>query len=218
MCKKETKKIVPAILVDNYKDFEKRINLIENLTDLAQIDVMDGIFVDNKTFSEVKAIKEIKTKIKYEIHLMVKDIIKEINRWEVLKPIRISIPLESKKEDLECVIYNWQKKYSNIELGLSIEPDTSIDKILPYLDKIDYVLVMTVNSGYSGQKFHESALSKINIIKEHKPNIKIEIDGGVNKDTILIAKKYDIDYYAVNSVLFKSKDIKKEFEELNKML
>lgn len=171
-------------------------NLKENLDlltkcdiDYLHLDIMDGIFVKNKTWD----ISEIKNLINYnkplDVHLMVSDVYKYVDEYKDLNPEFITFHYEV---DLDIMdIINYIKKY-NIKVGLSIKPNTKVDEIIPYLPYLDLILVMSVEPGEGGQKFIIDSVDKIKKLKELKGDYLIEVDGGINDSTISLVKDVDI--------------------------
>ena len=180
-------------------------NLKENIKLLAKsnidylhLDIMDGIFVPNKTWN-INEIKELTNnlEIPLDIHLMVKDIYSYIDDFKILNPEFITIHYEVMDESVIDYI-----KKNNIKVGISIKPDTDVkvlDKLLPF---IDLVLIMSVEPGFGGQKFLNSSVEKVNYLrnirKEKDYKFLIEIDGGINDHTI---KLTDSDIYVVGSFI-----------------
>ena len=178
-------------------------NLKENIARLTQtdidylhLDIMDGSFVLNKTWD----IEQIKGIINYnkplDIHLMVDDVYKYIDQFQVLNPIYITFHYEINYDIMKVIEYIRQY---GIKVGLSIKPETDVEKILPYLPYVDLVLVMSVDPGAGGQTFIASTIDKIKKLKEIKGDFLIEVDGGINGDTIKLIK--DVDVIVVGSYI-----------------
>lgn len=175
----------------NFKDTIDKINSTD--AEYIHVDVMDGNFVPNISciYNDVKDILK-NTNKKLDIHLMVDNPIKYIIDYKNLKPEYITIHSEINNniDDLIELI----KSY-NIKVGLSIKPKTSIECIEKYLDRVDNILIMSVEPGYGGQKFMDSIVYKIDILdrlrKSKKYNYKISIDGGINEDTINKVRNVD---------------------------
>ena len=207
-------KVAVSFLKSKY-DLEKTIKLINDTdSDYVHVDVMDGIFVENKT-SEYNEIRNGLTKCNKEldVHLMVKDPIKYIMEYKNINPKYITLHCEINKsiEDLIDLI----KSY-NIGVGLSIKPRTSIESIENYLYKLDNVLIMSVEPGKGGQKFDESILYKIEVLKklreENGYHYDISIDGGINKDTI--NKVREVDFVISGSFICMSDNYQERINEL----
>jgi len=205
--------IVPAILAKSLGEFSDKIEKVENLVDIVQIDVMDGKFVPNETFNDVEQINKIKTDLKYGIHLMVSDVVGFVNEWLKLKPTRIIFHIKAvEAASIDNIIQTI--KDSGVEVGLAVNPDTELSKIEPYLDKVDMMLVMGVNPGFSGQKFQENTVERVKEIKNINTDIKIGVDGGVNLNNIKELAVAGADTLIVGSAIFKSRDVEEAIRDL----
>ena len=166
-----------------------RSNIIKILNDTnvsyIHMDVMDGKFVPEVSLSctEFRSLSGLTNK-KLDVHLMMEDpmeYIKEIS--DIDNVWNITIHLEIDKDIKKILSYIGSL---GIKRGISIKPNTDIDKLIPYLDNIDLILVMTVEPGLGGQKFIEDSIKRIsdikNLIKDR--DIVLEVDGGINSDTI----------------------------------
>lgn len=162
--------------------------------DYIHLDVMDGIFVENKTYTyeEFYDITRFTTKPK-DIHLMVSDVKKNIDEFSKMNPMYITFHYEAVSEVSSVINYI---KELGIRVGMSIKPPTEVSEIIDYLDYLDLVLVMSVEPGKGGQAFIEESAKKIeqlyNLREENNYNYKIEVDGGINDETIKKCNKADI--------------------------
>lgn len=172
---------------DNLK--ENIAKLTKTDIDYLHLDIMDGRFVVNKTWD----IEQIKNLIDHnkplDVHLMVDDVYKYIDQFQTLKPDYITFHYETNYDIMKVIEYI--KQYG-IKVGLSIKPKTTVEQIKPFLPYIDLVLVMSVEPGTGGQSFLLSAVDKINKLKEIDGHFLIEVDGGINIDTIDLVKNADI--------------------------
>ena len=170
--------------------------------DYLHIDVMDGVFVDNETMHIDEITLLLRENIKpLDVHLMCSDLKKYIPLYADLMPKYITFHLEA--VDNVDEIINYIHSYG-IKCGISIKPETSVDELLPYLDNIDLVLVMSVNPGLGGQTFMMESIDKINKLKKlNKGNYKISVDGGINNETI---KYVDVDIAVSGSYVCMSND------------
>lgn len=204
--------IIPAILAKSREEFEEKIKKITPHADIIQIDVMDGAFVPNATWTDAKVIKDMRLPMQFEAHLMVENPeVGAIEEWANAGAFRIIFHLEATKKAAECLR---QIKKFHLEAGIAINPKTPVLKIKNLLPKIDYVLVMGVTPGFSGQKFQSVAIQKIKQIRKLAPHIEIGVDGGVDK---AIAKKLyaaGADNLNAASAIFKSKNIAKAIKSL----
>ncbi len=177
------------------------------------IDIMDGKFVSNKdySFEEVEKISSISAK-KLDIHLMANEPEKYIERLILLPNINnITFHLEINKDINKLITL---VKENKIKCGIAIKPDTDIKKLKPYLDKIDLILIMTVNPGAGGQKLIPSTIKKVHDIRklvEDYPII-LEVDGGINNETIKEVKEASI--AVVGSYITKHDNM---FERINNL-
>ena len=172
---------------DNYKEAIEKINKTD--ADYLHLDIMDGSFTDSSSFSlnESKEIKELCNK-NIDVHIMSTNLRKIISEYISISPYNITFHIENEKIDEYINLI----KEKDIRVGLAINPDTDLSTIYPYLDKIDRVLIMSVIPGKGGQKFMESVIPKLKYLKENKDkyNYEIEVDGGINSDTINFVKDY----------------------------
>lgn len=205
-------KIAPSILSADKTKLQKEVDEIEPYSDLIHADIMDGKFVPPATF-KAEEIKKIKTKLEKDIHLMVEYPIKD-NFIEQFADAGVSIITihEECKDDVKEAFKLIRSK--GIKVGISINPPTKLDKIKPYLDDVDMVLIMSVNPGYAGQKFIPGVLDKVRKLRKLKPELDIEIDGGINKETIKQAVSAGANVIVAGSVVFGKEDRGKAIGDL----
>lgn len=209
--------IAPSILTSNFLELKKELDSISN-SDLIHVDIMDGHFVPNISFGPyISKLIASSTNLGLDFHLMVSDPVKWIDLFNFENTNNITIHFEANDilETIEKI------KKNNIKVGLSIKPDTNVKEIIHLLDKIDLVLVMSVEPGFGGQKFIEKSIDKVkelNRIREYKKyNYIIEVDGGVNNLNIVELKKANCDMVVVGSYLFNLYNRKEEIEKLKKV-
>ncbi len=196
-------KISPSILASDYANLENELKKIES-SDLIHIDVMDGHFVPNISIGApvVAAAKRV-CNVPFDVHLMITDPLDYVEDFAKAGADIICFHAES-NSDIEKTVNKI------IELGkkpaLAIKPGTDIDIVLPYLDKLAMVLVMTVEPGFGGQSFMESTMPKIEALRKINPHIDIEVDGGVNAETVKIAAKAGANVFVAGSAVFKSEN------------
>ena len=174
----------PSILTASFCNLEKTIKELENAgCDYLHLDIMDGVFVPQITFG-AKIISDIKkiSNIPIDTHLMIVSPEKHIDDFAKAGSNIISIHFEGNIH-IHKLIY--QIKSNNIKAGIVLNPHTKVDVIEPIIDDIDYILIMSVNPGFGGQKFIESSLKKIKYAKKliGDRNIILAVDGGINLDT-----------------------------------
>lgn len=197
-------------------------NIIEDLrklnvtdVDYIHVDVMDGRFVRNRTlsFSEMKEIHRYTNK-RLDVHLMVKKPIKYIHDYATLNTEFITIHVETKNIDKALDLL---EEYG-IKKGLSIKPGTSLETLIPYLDRIDLILVMSVEPGRGGQPFIEGTVDRVKelrkLLDEHKSKALISVDGGIN-DSVSKELK-DVDILVSGSYVISSDDFQYQIYKLRK--
>lgn len=196
-------------------DLKENIEKLDKTTiDYLHLDIMDGKFVNNTTYNIDEIIYLLKNTIKpKDVHLMVSDVLKYIDDFKSINPEYITFHLEAVSDPNKIITY---LKENKIKVGLALKPKTKVETILPYLSQIDLVLVMSVEPGYGGQKFISDIIPKIELLKELKAqnnyNYVIEVDGGINIETIKQIKGADI--VVVGSYITDSEDYQKQIDNL----
>lgn len=208
--KKRKIEIIPAVNAESFEEVEKAISLVESYVSWVHLDVADGTFTKNTLWHNFLDLINLETNLKLEIHLMILNPEERINDWITKKVERIIFNLESSKSP-EVIIKKCRE--NNIEVGISIGPNTSWTKLYPYLDKIDLVQVLSVYPGLSGQKFMFSSLEKINALNNNPRGYKIEVDGGVDNAVAKMAKDAGADIIVSSSYIF-SGDAEKRINKL----
>lgn len=211
--------IIPTILVSSFSDFKKKVTFIEPYFKLAQIDIMDGKFVKNKTFFNLQKIRQIKTPLNYELHLMVNNPLPIIMQWgsfNKVKKIIFHIESCNTSEQIHGIIKEI-KKY-RCKVGIALNPQTSIKKVEPFIRAIDTIMIMGVNPGKSGQKFKPAVLRKIKSLRTKYPKKNIEIDGGVNLKTIRRIIKAGANLLSAGSLIHNSKNLQNTIANINHTL
>lgn len=212
--------IAPSILSADFSKMGEDIKRIEVAgADLVHVDVMDGHFVPNITFGP-KMVKDIRkvTKLPLDVHLMISNPIDYVDEFAKGQPDYITIHIESNgdpKETLNTI------KSHKIKCGLVISPDTEVERIEPYLNMIDMCLVMSVYPGFGGQKFLDRVLPKVEKLarlkKDNNYSYLIEIDGGINAETVSKAKRAGAEVLVAGNAVFSNPDMKKAIKELKEI-
>ncbi|MFH1053837.1 MAG: ribulose-phosphate 3-epimerase [Candidatus Woesearchaeota archaeon] len=206
--------IIASIIATSQKGMDERIDSVKNHVSAIQLDVMDSRFVPTHSLDFDLKIKKIKPKI--EAHLMINNPGKWIDKYSKF---------------VDAVIFHYESVYRNKinemikkvrikkkKVGIAISPKTSIQGIIPYLDEIDQVIVMTVVPGWYGAKFVPHSIEKIKELRRIAPRLDIEVDGGINPKTIKKAKSAGANRFVVGSYLQKSRDIKKSINTLKSLI
>ena len=201
--------ISPSILSADFSQLGTEIKrLEEGGADMIHVDVMDGHFVPNLTIGPpvIKALRK-QCSLKFDVHLMISPVHKYIESYAEAGADIITIHPEA-TDNLETSIL--KIKQLNKKVGVSLNPESKIDLILDFLDKIDLVLIMSVNPGFGGQKFMPEVLEKIKKLRkiqdERKLNFDIEIDGGINFENYKKAIDAGANILVSGTTIFKSND------------
>ncbi|OGZ33012.1 MAG: hypothetical protein A2V69_00145 [Candidatus Portnoybacteria bacterium RBG_13_40_8] len=228
--------IIPTILVNTLDEIEEKIKLVDRYVNWVQLDVMDGVFVNNETwphsvvpgkaekgvryFKEIQRLKKSNPpagrKAKIEVHLMVEKPEEEFEEWLEVAD-RIIIHFESKITNRELGIRDLIKKAHQKKkgIGLALNPETHYAVATPFLKELDLVLFMTVQPGWGGQEFKEWTLTKIEALRKIWPKGDIEVDGGVNNENIEKIIKSGANLICAGTYIYRSKGIEKAIKSLN---
>lgn len=201
--------VVPAILENTLEEIQKKVKLVQPYVERVHLDVMDGEFVPNRTYNLPVGLKDLNTKL--EVHLMIMRPEFYLAKWALPNVEYLVVHQEAVSNMQETVRLI---KDAGKKAGVAINPNTSTYDIKDYLEIIDLIVVMGVNPGYSGQALQMDILEKIRHLKKLKPELLIEVDGGVNFETMQVLKDAGVDILAANSCIFSSADIKEAIEKL----
>ncbi|GIR72619.1 MAG: ribulose-phosphate 3-epimerase [Flammeovirgaceae bacterium] len=203
-----------SILDCDFNNLEYEINRINNSnSDLIHIDIMDGKFVPNNTMEKFDMNKISKYSDKnFDVHLMVENPIDYISSFITPLTDYISIHIESKGIDQSLKSI----KQNDIKCGLAINPDTKIQKLYPFLEIIDMVIIMSVFPGKGGQKFIENTYDKVETLRNHDKNIDISVDGGVGSSNSKTLISKGASTLVSGSYLMKSNNINNSIKNMLK--
>jgi len=228
------KQIIPAILEKNKKSFEKNFKIATQLSNVVQIDIIDGAFVENETPEDLNngrwlndfLIKNGQNNLELELHLMVLDpwsFIQEWREFDVVKRFIWHVEVPINHRDLIYQVHNL-----GFEAGLAVNPDSMILKTVDLLKNtldsrlkkyaIDELLFLGVQTGFSGRRFNSEILEYIKVIKKFNKKIIIGVDGGIKENNIEEIAKFGVNRFNIGSAIFKSKDPKKSFQNLNNLI
>lgn len=201
-------KISPSILAADFAHLSAEIQAIEDVSDHLHLDIMDGHFVPNLTMGPamVRCIRPF-TSLVFEAHLMV------TNPQDFIEPFveaGADLLITHVEVDQVQVCIDIIKRREK-KIGLALNPETSVERVLPYLNQLDQVLVMTVSPGFGGQVFRQEPVNKIKFLRAYidQNNLKTEIavDGGINEKTAPIVRRAGADVLVAGSSIFsKSRD------------
>ena len=215
------KKLAPSILDADFTCLEKELRKIESGgADLIHLDIMDGNFVPNISFGPriVESIKS-KTSLPLEVHLMVEKPENHIKSFINAGGDIIIIHYETSKH-LDRLIQTINE--ANVKSGIAINPATPLSVIKYLINKIDILLIMTVNPGFGGQKFIPEMISKIEkarkIIDSQKKSTSLAVDGGINLDNISNVVKAGAEIIVVGQIIFKSANPEETTRKIKNLL
>lgn len=194
-------RLAPSLLSADFARLAEEIACVEAAgADVLHVDVMDGRFVPNLSFGAliVKAIRP-HTALPLDVHLMIARPDRYLDAFLDAGADLISVHLES---DAEPGPLFERVRAGGAEVGLAISPDTPIEGALPLLDRIDLLLVMTVYPGFGGQSFIAPMLDKVRRARAAAPQLSIEVDGGIDPDTIGAARAAGADLFVAGSAVF----------------
>ncbi|MDE5995905.1 MAG: ribulose-phosphate 3-epimerase, partial [Eubacterium sp.] len=198
-------KISPSMLASDFANLEAELKKCENAgAELIHLDVMDGHFVPNITIGApvIKALKSV-CNVPFDVHLMISEPLKYIEDFADAGAELICFHIESESDTQKTI----DKIIScGCKAALAVKPNTSIDTVYPFMDKLSMVLVMTVEPGFGGQSFMADMMPKIEKLRADFPNVDIQVDGGVNAETIKLCAKAGANVFVAGSAVFKSEN------------
>jgi ribulose-phosphate 3-epimerase len=213
--------IAPSLLASDHAAFGKgAARAAKAGADWLHLDIMDGHFVPNISFGPqvVKAVRPYAKNLFFDVHLMCSkpDILLEAFAKGGADEMIIHVELGDQVESLI-----WQIKKLGKKVGLAVNPPTPVASVQPYLDKIDLLLVMTVNPGFGGQEFIHETLPKIQQVeawrRERKLAYRISVDGGINDQTIAECARAGADTFVAGTSLFGQRNLKAAIAKFRKI-
>ena len=209
--------------VDKENSIKTFYDLEVAVTDYFHIDVMDGKFVEKNTeekmYTFTNEIKQM-SNIPLDIHFMVENIKENIDRYLTFKPHIITFHLEACKDKEEVKKHIKYLQENGVKCGVSIKPNTAVEEIFEFLPYLHLCLVMTVEPGKGGQKLIPETVDKVRTLKkyieENKLDTYIEVDGGINLETVNLVKEAGADIIVAGSAIISAENYKDVINELKR--
>lgn len=196
----------PSLLSIDFNHVEKNAKVLDEAgVKWFHLDVMDGIFVRNISFGPpvIKCIRRI-TDSFFDVHLMIVDPIRYVDAFKEAGSDMLTVHYEACGNLQETIDYI---KECELKVGVAINPDTPVSVLEPYIDKVDMILIMSVNPGFGGQKFMPVALNKLKRVKawadEKNPDLYIQVDGGITVDNVGAVLDAGANVVVAGSAVFK---------------
>lgn len=218
--------IIPAVMPETLNDLSSKLSLVKGMVSYAQVDVMDGIFVQNKSWPYINW-QEFKTllskdeglpywqDINYEFDLMVKNPAPILDGLALLGVRRIIFHIESVTE-AELLALIKKAKENEIEVGIALNNDTPVSALAPFIKDINFVQFMGIaRIGFQGEPFDERVLERMEKLRGEYPDLIISVDGGVNVETAPRLVKAGANRLVSGSAIFDSGDARKAIKELS---
>ncbi len=211
--------VIPGILEQNWGAIEKKIELVKPFAKAIHIDLLDGKFAQNTTLLDPTPFKKYSSDILFELHMMVEEPIQYLKPWADAGFKRFIGHIEKMSDQAEFVA---QAQLLG-EVGLALDGPTAGDAMEVPIDDLDALLIMTIKAGFSGQSFQPGHLQKVKPFREKMQSIgdnefPIEVDGGVNDQTIVIAKEAGVNRFVTTSFLFKGENPQEQYHILQDLV
>ncbi|MEK7083131.1 MAG: hypothetical protein AAB972_03075 [Patescibacteria group bacterium] len=203
--------IIPSINAPTFQEVTERITKVEPYVSWCHLDVTDGVFSAHSTWNNPTDLSALHTKLNVEVHLMVQKPETIIDQWLVRPIMRVIVHLEA-SEDIGGIIEKCKK--AGIECGVAIRPDTPIDALIPWIYKADILQILAVNPGPSGQEMSSDIADKISHLHNVCQECIIEVDGGINPDTVALAREAGAKLFVSGGYIFSKSDINTAIKEL----
>lgn len=205
--------VIPAILETDFAEIERKMLMVEEKVEWVQIDIADGILVPNIVLVQPLLFQKIDIALLLELHMMVKDPLRFLTPFATVGFKRFFAHIEADFVD-EYI----QKCHElGCEAGVAIDGPTSTDKLTPFIEKADAVLVMAIEAGFSGRPYREDTADKIRGIKQMDTDIPIAVDGAMNDVNALKVITAGATRINSNSYIFDSDDAGKRIEILKNL-
>ena len=207
-------RVVPAILTDDPSTLEKMVHQAKNFTDCVQIDIMDGRFVPSRSVTW-EQVADLSVKLNWEAHLMVMQPEKCLKGFKQAGASKIIFHHEATTSPHDVIS---RIKNLGLEVGLAVNPDTPVSAIVPCINEIDSILLLTVTPGFYGSQFIPEVMDKVAELRSIRPEIEIGVDGGVKENNIREIASAGVDYICVGSAVFMQTDPAESYRRLQSLV
>ncbi|MDD7646231.1 MAG: ribulose-phosphate 3-epimerase [Ruminococcus bromii] len=200
-------KIAPSMLASDYTRMGECVRAVQD-ADWLHLDIMDGHFVPNISFGPdvVHALRPL-TDMPFDVHLMLSHPKRYVQKFADAGADILTFHVEC-EDDIEETLAEIER--CGMKPSLSLKPGTPVEALFPYLDRLYMVLVMTVEPGFGGQKFMPEQLEKVRALRARRPELLIEVDGGVNRETAAACRAAGVDVAVAGTSVFRAADITAE--------
>jgi len=206
-------KIVPAILTDDLTTLERMVHQAKSFTDYVQVDIMDGHFVPSRSVTP-EQVASLSIELKWEAHLMVNHPERYGEFFQKAGASKIIFHHEATPSPQKVIS---RIKNLGLEAGLAINPETPVSAIVPYINDLDSVLLLTVTPGFYGSQFIPEVMGKVAELRNIHPGIEIGVDGGVKESNIREIAIAGVDYICVGSAIFLQSDPAESYRRLQSL-
>ncbi|PJA45691.1 hypothetical protein CO174_01895 [Candidatus Uhrbacteria bacterium CG_4_9_14_3_um_filter_50_9] len=220
------RQIVPALLVKSGEEFEQQLRLVEHDCSLIQVDALDGTLFPNTNWFNAEHIGSLSTNVEIELHLMVENPIPIVEMWKKYVPTFTRAIVHAEMHRPLAAVVDHIQHVLKIGVGVAINPETPLSEAEDVLHVIDQLTIMSVHPGLQGQVFGDrehlggadAIFEKIHQVKLHRPDLLVEIDGGITRELIKPLAEAGIDRFGIGSLIFASKDPTATLKELNTLV
>ncbi len=207
-------RIVPAILTDDPHQLALMIRQAERFASYIQVDITDGIFVPSRSVT-AKDMEKARPKVNWEAHLMVANPEEHLLGFKKAGAKKVIFHYEAVTQHSKVIA---KARSLDLEVGLGINPETSINDFIGLIPYLDSVLFLSVHPGFYGSPFIPQVLDKVIALKSIFPNFMVGIDGGVSDKNILTVLKSGVDDICIGSAIFRSSDPEASYQRLSEII